>query len=96
MEVTMTTDKFNVLYFSAPWCGPCRAFAPIFDEVKAEMVNIEFIKVDTDQNPDLAAKYEIKSIPTTVIVKNDVVLDSRRGPFPKNQFVKWITDTYAN
>lgn len=95
MEI-VSTDKVTVIYFSAPWCGPCRAFAPVFDEVKAELVTMDFVKVDTDQNPDLAAKYDIKSIPTTVIVKNNVVLDSRRGPYPKSQYIKWIKETNAN
>ena len=57
----------QILYFSAPWCGPCRAFKPLMESLQSEM-SITFIDVDT--SPQSAQTWNVRSVPTTIIVKN--------------------------
>lgn len=59
----------KIIYFTAGWCGPCRMFGPIIDELKGEGLNIE--KVDVDSRPDLAGRYNVRTIPTLVLVNEN-------------------------
>lgn len=57
--------------FYASWCGPCQMFDPIFEELKTALgTRVEFIKIDIDQFPGIASKYDVKSVPTLIIIKN--------------------------
>ena len=76
-------SKLNVLYFSAPWCGPCRMFGPAFDETLAEFDNIDVQKINIDDEVELAIKYEIMSIPTVILEKDGVELFKHKGVMPK-------------
>lgn len=65
-------EKLNVLYFSAPWCGPCKVFGPAFDEVVAEYgEEINVNKINVDENQELSRDHAVRSIPTLVFVKAD-------------------------
>ncbi len=76
------------LYFSAEWCGPCKVYGPIIDKVSKNN-NIEINKIDVDQNPDLALKYGIRSIPTTLIIDDaGVVLKKFIGVQSEHYLVK--------
>jgi thioredoxin 1 len=68
-------------YFTATWCGPCKAFKPVMNEVAGEGYSIQFI--DVDQNRELASKYRVQSVPTTVIEENGVEVDRFVGALPK-------------
>ena len=70
-----------VKYFSATWCGPCKAFKPIMQEVANEGYSVEFIDVDQEQNK--AVKYNVRSVPTTVIEENGVEVDRIVGSVSK-------------
>ena len=59
----------QVLYFSAPWCGPCRAFKPLMESLQIEM-SITFI--DVDSSPQTAQQYNVRSVPTTIVLENGV------------------------
>ena len=72
-----------VKYFSATWCGPCKAFKPIMNEVASEGYSIEFIDVDQEQNK--ATKYGVRSVPTVVIEENGIEVDRFIGSMPKQQ-----------
>ena len=76
-EIKMRTAK----YFTATWCGPCKAFKPVMNEVAGEGHSIQF--VDVDQNQELASKYGVRSVPTTVIEENGVEVDRFVGALPK-------------
>jgi thioredoxin 1 len=67
----------KILYFTAAWCGPCKAMAPIITEVLGEGLMIT--KVDVDSNPGLATQYNIKSIPTFVLVENENEIMRKAG-----------------
>lgn len=76
----------EVKLFSATWCGPCRAFYPIFEELKSEFPDIEFTKIDIDENKALAMEYKIRAVPT-LIIDNDGALDELVGVPEKSTVV---------
>tara|TARA_B100000287_G_scaffold409442_1_gene436807 strand:+ start:2422 stop:2658 length:237 start_codon:yes stop_codon:yes gene_type:complete len=73
-------------YFSAKWCGPCRAFRPVMEEIANEGKSIQFI--DVDQSQDLASEYRVTSVPTVVIEENGQVVDRFIGVIPKQQVLQ--------
>lgn len=74
--------EMQVIKFSAEWCGPCKALAPQFEEVKASRTDVEFFSVDIDKQPKLAASYEVMSIPTILIVKDGETVAESHGFMP--------------
>ena len=77
-----------VKYFSATWCGPCKAFKPIMQEVANEGYSVEFIDVDQEQNK--AVKYNVRSVPTTVVEEHGVEVSRCIGAIPKDQVMAKI------
>ena len=73
-------------YFSAVWCGPCKSFKPVMNEIAGEGYSIEFIDVDQEQNK--AVKYNVRSVPTTVIEENGVEVTRFVGAIPKQQVLQ--------
>ena len=70
-------------YFSATWCGPCKTFKPIMNEISGEGYSVQFI--DIDQQQDLAAKHNVRSVPTTIIEENGMEVDRIIGSVSKQQ-----------
>ena len=70
-------------YFSATWCGPCKVFKPVMNEIAGEGYHVEFI--DIDNMSDLASKYNVRSVPTVVIEENGIEVDRIVGSVPKQQ-----------
>ena len=77
-------------YFTATWCGPCKAFKPVMTEIKNEGYSIQMI--DVDENKDLSSKYGVRSIPTTVIEENGVEVSRFVGGKPKQQVIEILND----
>jgi thioredoxin 1 len=73
-------------YFSATWCGPCKSFKPVMNEIAGEGHSVQFI--DIDQSQDLAAKYNVRSVPTTVIEDNGIEVDRFVGSIPKQMVLE--------
>ena len=75
-----------LVVFWATWCGPCKAIAPVLDELSGEYASkARIVKIDVDQNPNLAAQYGIRSIPTLFVFKNGEKVDATMGMQPKAQ-----------
>lgn len=78
-EKIASTNEVVVVDFWATWCGPCRAFGPIFEQVSAKFEDVPFVKVDIDQSPDLASAAAIKAVPTVMVIKRGDVIYSQAG-----------------
>jgi thioredoxin 1 len=90
--VEITADSFKqvverdgivLLDWWAPWCGPCRVFGPTYEKVAARHPDITFGKVNTEAQPDLAGAFDIRSIPTLMILRDKVLLFSQAGALPE-------------
>ncbi|MCO5240841.1 MAG: thioredoxin [Chitinophagaceae bacterium] len=95
-EQVLDSDKLSVIDFWAEWCGPCRAIAPVIEELSKEYngkVNIG--KVNVDYNPQLSINYGVTSIPAILFVKGGQVVDKLVGAQPKGNFVKKIEQHIA-
>ena len=82
-EETITTNDIVIVDFWAPWCGPCRSFAPTYEKVSENHPDIVFAKVNTEEEQELASHFQIRSIPTLMIFKNGEVVDKIVGVAPK-------------
>ena len=85
-ETLSTHEGVMMVDFWAEWCGPCRAIAPVLDDLARESAGkVTLAKVNVDENPALAARYGVRSIPTILFVKNGAVKDQVIGAVPKQQ-----------
>ena len=77
--------------FWAPWCGPCRALSPVIEEVARDFSGrVKVVKVNTDENIEVATKHGIRGIPTVLLFKNGQVVETAVGLFPKRHFVDMV------
>jgi len=86
----LKSDKPVLLDFFATWCGPCKMISPVLDEIAAEREDIKVCKVNVDEEPELAARYQVMSIPTLMVVKNGEVVNQSLGARPKAQILAML------
>ncbi|MEX0812858.1 MAG: thioredoxin [Chitinophagales bacterium] len=87
----LKSDKVTMVDFWAEWCGPCRAIAPVVEELAGEYEGRAQIgKVNVDENPGVASKFGIRNIPTILFIKNGEVVDKQVGAVPKNVLAEKI------
>ena len=79
----VSSNEIVILDFWAPWCGPCRQFGPIFEKVSQENPDILFGKVNTEEERELAAHFNIQSIPTVAIMREGIILFMQPGLIPE-------------
>lgn len=89
-EDLIRSPKPILIDFFAEWCGPCRAMAPILEQVKRQVDDNRIIKVDVDKHETLAARYQIQSVPTFVLFKNGEVLWRHAGVIQANDLTRVI------
>jgi thioredoxin 1 len=82
--------------FWAEWCGPCRAIAPSLEDMSKDMAGkVTIAKVNIDENPGIASKYQIRSIPTLMLFKDGKPVATRMGSLPKQALYQWVEQTIA-
>jgi thioredoxin 1 len=85
-EQTVTDNGFVIVDFWAPWCGPCKSFAPTYEKVSADHPDIVFAKVNTEEQQQVAAHFQIRSIPTLMIFRDQIIIFSQAGALPEGAF----------
>ena len=86
-EEVLHSEKPVLLDFWAAWCGPCRMVSPVVDEIAAERTDIRVGKINVDEQPELAAQFQVMSIPTLVVIKDGKITNRATGARPKSQIL---------
>ena len=85
-EQVITSNPTVVVDYWAPWCGPCRGFAPVFEKVSEQHPDVVFAKVNTDEEQEIAAHFQIRSIPTLMVFRDTIIVFSQPGALPQGPF----------
>lgn len=91
LQSTIVDNDIVVIDFWAPWCGPCKSFAPIYEKVSENHSDVVFAKVNTEDEQELAASFQIRSIPTLMIFREQIVIFSQAGMLPENALEELIS-----
>lgn len=92
---TITNNEIVIIDFWAPWCGPCKSFAPIYESVSEKYDDVVFAKVNTEDEQELGANFQIRSIPTLMIFRDQIAIFSQAGMLPESALEEVIGKTKA-
>ena len=90
-EQTVNENPLVIVDFWAPWCGPCRGFAPVYEKASETHQDVVFAKVNTDEQQELAGAFQIRSIPTLMVFREKVILFQQAGALPGQALEQVIT-----
>jgi len=93
LQDTIANNEIVIIDFWAPWCGPCKSFAPIYDTVSEKHDDVVFAKVNTEDEQELAASFQIRSIPTLMIFRGQIAIFSQAGMLPESALEEVISKT---
>ena len=85
-EQVVTSNSTVIVDYWAPWCGPCRGFAPVFEKVAEKNPDVVFAKVNTDEEQEIAQHFQIRSIPTLMVFRDQIIVFSQPGAMPQGAF----------
>lgn len=94
-EELIDGSSFVIVDFWAPWCAPCRAFGPIFEEVSEQHKDIVFAKINTEVETELAAHFQVRSIPTLMVFRDQIILFAQPGSLPRKALEEVIEQVRA-
>lgn len=94
-QTAIQSDTPIIIDFWAPWCGPCKSFGPVFDKVATENDDVTFAKINTEDQPELAGALNIRSIPTLMVFREQVLLFSQAGALTEGQLQELVTQVKA-
>jgi thioredoxin 2 len=90
-RLMLNDERLILADFWAPWCGPCRSMAPSFEEAARSFpLKVQFIKINTEDNQALAARFGIRSIPTVIAFRNNRIIDQFSGALSASEIIKWV------
>ena len=94
-EETVNKNPMVIIDFWAPWCGPCKGFAPVYEKAAETHTDVVFAKVNTDEQQELAGSFGIRSIPTLIVFREKVILFQQAGALPGQALEQVITQAKA-
>ena len=94
-EKTVNENPMVIVDFWAPWCGPCRGFAPVFEKASEAHPDVVFAKVNSDEQQELAGAFNIRSIPTLMVFREKVILFQQAGALPGQALDQVLTQAKA-
>src|SRR5438045_9717815 len=90
-EEVITSNATVIVDYWAPWCGPCKGFAPVFEKVADKNPDVVFAKVNTDDEQEIAAHFQIRSIPTLMVFRDQIIVFPQPGALPQGAFEQVVS-----